>query len=137
MPIILIFEELSIIDIYSDFNFVNLKYDSENEMYVEDTAYTSSTVFTFEDSDIITAMQNSPNLLNLKNDYSLWGQRTSSTGEPKAIHYRYAIDKKPTYYHSIDFINDGNIYYSDNELVKNQKGQAYSIEEYDWREILY
>ena len=123
---------------YVDTSWNNIKYDSEGELYVEDSAYSSSNVFTFEDSNIVTAFQNTPNLLNLKNDYSLWGKRISVDGTPMAIHYRYAIDKKPKYYHSIDFVNPGSIYYEKGKLVENQKGQEYSVEKgHDWREIIY
>ena len=123
---------------YINTSWNNIKYDSEGELYVEDSAYSSSHIFTFEDSNIVTAFQNTPNLLNLKNDYSLWGKRISVDGTPMAIHYRYAIDKKPKYYHSIDFINPGNIYYEKGKLVENQKGQEYSVEKgHDWREIIY
>jgi hypothetical protein len=44
---------------------------------------------------LITALNNTPNLLNMKNDYSVWGERTSLSGEKVAVHLRYAIDTKP------------------------------------------
>jgi len=40
------------------------------------------------------SVQNSPDLSNIKNDYSLWGSR--DVGEVSVpIHARYAIDHKP------------------------------------------
>jgi hypothetical protein len=43
-------------------------------------------------------MNNSPVLQDLKNDYCVWGTRTSTLGNEIPIHMRYAIDKKPTSY---------------------------------------
>ena len=72
------------------------------EDWVENSAYTSSFLFSFEDGTLITSYQNAPNLANLKNDFSIWGARTGVSGAQIPIHLRYAIDKKPTYYTAID-----------------------------------
>jgi hypothetical protein len=53
----------------------------------------------------------------LKNDYSIWGTKTTSGNNTYPVHLRYAIDKKPTYY-------------------KNMEGIIYD-ENDEWREILY
>jgi hypothetical protein len=47
---------------------------------------------------LITAYQNTPNLLNLRNDFSIWGKRDDDI----PIHLRYAIDHKPTTYATIE-----------------------------------
>jgi hypothetical protein len=39
--------------------------------------------------------------LNLRNDYSIWGEREGISGAMIPIHLRYAIDKKPLEYNSI------------------------------------
>jgi hypothetical protein len=67
---------------------------------------------------LITAYQNTPNLLNLKNDYTVWGNRTSVTGVDLPIHMRYAIDKKPMYYKALpeEGETDGKIYVSNLDL---------------------
>lgn len=72
------------------------------EDWVENAAYTSSYTFSFENGNLITSFQNSPNLANLKNDFSIWGTRTGISGAAIPIHLRYAIDTKPMYYTSID-----------------------------------
>lgn len=74
------------------------------EDWVENAAYTSSFIFSFEDGTLITSYQNAPNLANLKNDFSIWGTRQGVNGTQIPIHLRYAIDNKPTYYTSLDKI---------------------------------
>lgn len=60
--------------------------------------YASQYSYKFEDEKLFTATSNSPNLNNLKNDFSIWGNRKSATGDDLPIHARYAIDKKPKKY---------------------------------------
>lgn len=55
--------------------------------------------YMFNNGELITAFNNTPNLSNLKNDYSIWGER-EGVSDTLAIHLRYAIDKKPTTYTS-------------------------------------
>jgi hypothetical protein len=55
----------------------------------------------FNDCELISAFNNNPNLLNLKNDYTIWGERTTMSGAQVPVHLRYAIDTKPTKYISI------------------------------------
>lgn len=79
--------------------FNNLVYSGENDIYGENAMYTSSYIYSFEDSNLVTAFQNTPNLSNVKNDFSVWGKRKSkSTGTEIPIHLRYAIDTKPVTY---------------------------------------
>lgn len=72
------------------------------EQWVENSAYTSSFMFSFEDGILITSYQNNPDLNNLKNDFSIWGAREGVGGAQIPIHLRYAIDEKPVYYTSYD-----------------------------------
>lgn len=79
--------------------FNNLERNEDNELYGTNSMDTSSYVYSFENSNLITAFQNNPNLLNVKNDYAVWGTRTSkATGTEIPIHIRYALDKKPETY---------------------------------------
>ena len=41
-------------------------------------------------------------MANLKNDYSVWGERTGISGIKIPVHYRYAIDIKPENVHFPD-----------------------------------
>jgi hypothetical protein len=37
-------------------------------------------------------------MLNVRNDFTVWGKRKTSDGREIPIHARYAIDKKPIFY---------------------------------------
>lgn len=91
---------------------------SEKEIYAQDSMHTSSTTYSFEDGILLTAFTNNPNINNIKNDFSIWGKRKGVTGQELPIHMRYAIQFKPEFYNTID-------------------GQAFSSNEYDWRELIY
>ena len=43
-------------------------------VYVENAANTSSATYYFENANIVTSFNNSPDLSNLKNDFSVWGE---------------------------------------------------------------
>lgn len=85
--------------IYKSFNHHTTTESSQS--YVENSAYISPTVWDFTGSTLVTSFNNTPNLSELKNDYSLWGTRKSLTGNDLPVHLRYAIDKKPTYYKTL------------------------------------
>lgn len=89
----------------------------EDEQYVESAAHSSAITYRFEDNNLITSFQNSPNLSNMKNDYSIWGQRESVSGAKIPIHYRYAIDEKPVYYKTFS----GKEFFSSQEELDNKK----------------
>lgn len=106
----------------------NTLVDTEDEVYAESSAETSSAIYSFEDNNLITAFQNTPVLTNLRNDFSVWGTRTSATGTEIPIHARFAIDSRPTFYKSL---LDGNVYVVEfNEMYPNAIIR-------DWRELIY
>lgn len=54
--------------------------------------------YNFDDSSIITSYTNSPQYNKIKNDFVIWGTRTSGVGDKKTQHiirYHLAIDTKP------------------------------------------
>ena len=57
--------------------------------------------YEFYGGKLITAFNNNPNLLNLRNDYSVWGEKETISGAKIPVHLRYAIDKKPISYKNI------------------------------------
>ena len=74
------------------------------------------------DLSLIQSFSSTPSLTNVKNDYSIWGVRKSIDGKSTIpIHIRFAIDKKPTTYWS----------------VNNEEPILYSTDKYDWRELIY
>ena len=83
----------------------------------EQLAVASSHAYNFKGSELITAFNNNPNLLNLRNDYSIWGERTGVSGAKIPVHLRYAIDEKPSYYKAFD----GKIYMSDKSALEDLK----------------
>ena len=66
--------------------------------YVENMAYSTKYTYSFTGNELITSFNNTPNLNNLRNDYSVWGSKKDGTGKDLLIHMRYAIDEKPVYY---------------------------------------
>ena len=87
---------------------------------IEQLAVASSTTYIFNGGELITAFNNNPQINNLKNDYSIWGERTGVSGAKIPVHLRYAIDEKPTYYKAFD----GKIYMSDRSVVEDLKQKA-------------
>ena len=72
----------------------------DNETYVEPAKISSQVKYAFEGSQLVSAYQNSPQLGNIKNDFTVWGKKRNSSGVEIPIHMRYAIDVKPTFYAS-------------------------------------
>ena len=102
---------------YINTSFNNLT-TTDNQTYAEAAAYTSSTVYSFEDGILLSAFTDNPQILNIKNDFSIWGKRKGITGMDIPVHMRYAIDFKPEYYKTLD-------------------GKIFTSEQYDWRELIY
>ena len=93
--------------------------NEDEEEYVENLALASSCAYVFSGGELITSFNNTPNLLNVRNDYSIWGTREAS-GRSDPVHMRYAIDIKPTYYKTID----GRLYVTDLDVFEKMKEQA-------------
>ena len=74
--------------------------------------------YIFTNSLLASAYTNTPDFNNLKNDFTVWGNRKSVNGSELPIHIRYAIDKKPEKYVTFE-------------------GQIFSSDQYDWRELIY
>jgi hypothetical protein len=115
--------------------------ENGNEQVMESLMLSSANAYTFSGGELITTFNNNPNLLNMRNDYSVWGARTGASGASIPIHMRYAIDNKPKQYTTI-FVDDNDaqlIAYNKKygTALKGQLSVTYSIEEYDWREIIY
>lgn len=49
----------------------------------------------FSDSSLITSVSFSPKYENIKNDFTCWGSRKTSTGDETMVRYHLAIDEKP------------------------------------------
>lgn len=127
-------------------NYINSIFNNitqvEDDMYVNNSVHSDQFVYKFEGGNLITSYQNSPNLSNLKNDFSIWGNRKGISGADIPIHYRYAIDKKPIYYKTYD----SKVYYASVEEAQEDYGSLAAVNEAlnakeidisDWRELIY
>lgn len=125
------------------------QFDKDESFVNEGTALTSAHAYEFHGGEFVTAFGNNPNLLNLKNDYSIWGEREGISGIKIPVHLRYAIDKKPIRYNRIfvDYgskTNPGADYEAIEEYnttydthITGQDSALFSVENVDWREIIY
>ena len=90
--------------------------ETEDESYVTFGNDKKKFSFNFEGNRLISAIQNSPVLNNLRNDFVVWGKRKSISGAEIPIHARYAIDRKPVYYKALS----NEIYTTDIEYAYEQ-----------------
>jgi hypothetical protein len=109
----------------------------------------STTAYNFSGGELITAFNNNPNLLNLRNDYSIWGEREGISGIKIPVHLRYAIDIKPKRYRriSVDYGTETNpgadftVIKQYNEKhgtsIEGQNSYEFNSDNWDWREIIY
>lgn len=72
------------------------------EQWAESAAHVSDYTYSLYNSKLVSSFSNAPALNNVKNDFSIWGTKKGATGIDLPIHMRYAIDKKPTYYTTVD-----------------------------------
>ena len=110
----------------------------DSEIAVQDLVTATPYVYSFDQDNLITAFSNTPNILNIRNDFSIWGTRKSSSGADIPIHIRYAIDKKPIYYKPINLSEDkkSHLFISyENEQTYNEEDTI--VVKCDWREIIY
>lgn len=126
--------------------------DENGTSYVEDLQSVNSYAYKFMGGEFFTAINNTPNLANLRNDFSVWGTRGSSN---LSIHMRYALDRKPVEYTTIA-VSDEDLKPYNAKYDMSLKGQVseiyrtadtYRVEEAtdnspkiiycDWRELIY
>lgn len=113
--------------------------------------------FIFEDLKLISNLNVAPQLEQIKNDFTVWGNKPSAAGgETIPIHMRYAIDIKPTKYTNIYIDSDRlnilkNKYFNKiffpqngedeegwgNRMLSEHTKKTYTIQSVNWREILY
>ena len=83
--------------------------------------------YTFPNLASVSNFSNNYGLNNVKNDFSIWGERLGIGGVSIPIHLRYAINKKPTYYQSIT-VTDAELDEYNKKYgltVKGQQGRVY------------
>lgn len=147
--------------IYINSSYTPLQQDSDGHNYVSDS---EPIAYTFKNGELVTTFNNNPDIQNLRNDFSVWGNRIGISGKEIPVHMRYVLDHKPISYTSINVtkeIKNGNTIEvtRDPALIEYNKkygtnvdGQdswtyvacdKYSIDNInkitycDWREIIY
>lgn len=86
---------------YQAVDYTKFLVDGNGEVYLNGSPYNNKIIYTFNDEDTFTSITHTPNLANLRNDYSIWGEFSSTFGTKKQIHLRYGIEKKPESYFTI------------------------------------
>ena len=112
-------------------NYLNKSYSSfvisaiDKDNYLTDYSNGKS-VYTFEDLEIVTAVSNSPQYQQIKNDFVVWEKRKSLSGKQIPIRYHLAIDKKPEVGNSyqVFFFTD-----PDDDIEKAKKPLAFDTRE--------
>ena len=66
----------------------------KSEDYIIDQSKGKS-VYTFDDSVLISSFANNPQFNMIKNDFIVWGTRENANGNTVPIRYHLAIDNKP------------------------------------------
>lgn len=131
--------------IYSNQSWSSLV-ETDDNIFARDAIETSAYSYSFEDVNLISQFTNTPAINNVKNDYSIWGVRKGVTGIDIPIHARYAIDKKPTVYTSIEITETEAKKLMETyperylKLEKTQQNSTRYVageEGYDWRELIY
>lgn len=87
-----------------------------------------SEIYEFNQGALIESFQNKPKVEAIRNDFSIWGERTSTSGATIQLHMRYAIDEKPSLYFSLN----QNKWYSSAEDPEHPDAVVV-----DWREVLH
>ena len=107
--------------------------EGTGEIKMEFDPSLSNSIFNFTNGHLISAFSNSPNLLNLRNDFSVWGQSYTTAGQQIPIHMRYAIDNKPTRYQPIRPLKRVVKHYKNNQFQSEDVTyfDAFGIEPYD------
>ena len=95
--------------------------------------------YKFNDSSLFTSFSLTPNFMNVKNDFTVWGQKNLSDGDTSPIHMRIAIDKRPVIYHTISITDEELIPYNEKYglSVKGQTSQTYIAKESEVDNVAY
>lgn len=132
--------------VYTSTSWNNLRTGNDGVVYADAAAYSTPNLWSFEGNEMLTSISNTPDLNNLKNDFSVWGTRKSANGSDVPIHLRYAVDKKPEQYKTIreitQYDQEGNkvtrkagvTYIAANDYNKSPDGLTVRC---DYREIIY
>jgi len=75
---------------------IDLEEMEKNIDYSVDLAQDKA-VYTFDSSNLISSYSNTPQFSQIKNDFVIWGIRSSASGAKLPIRYHLVFDEKPAY----------------------------------------
>lgn len=120
---------------------------NEDETRYDNIENSDRTAYKFTKGTLIESYNNKPNITNIKNDFTIWGNMISTSKTELPVHLRCAIDDKPVYYTPLldeaaktdDEQPKGEKYYSTSQVFLDENGnECYSTGGvYDWRELIY
>lgn len=104
-------------DVLGDFHFEKMKHNLFGEKDEAGNKKEYVPIYTFDqDSPLISSYQNNPNYAALKNDFVIWGERTTASGVTQAIMYHQVFDAPPALTAKVKVVA-----YKDNELSTGHK----------------
>ena len=124
--------------IYINQSWNTLKNDGYEDEYGKHDNYSESMMdvspitYQFQDNNLLISISNTPNYSNLKNDFSIWGKRTTMSGAEVPIHLRYAIQKKPISYKKMSDAGDfdaGTVFINQDNQTKTKSENPLEITE--------
>lgn len=107
--------------------------DTGDDVYAENATVVSKTIYSFEGNKLLSSISHNPTLNNIKNDFSVFGEREIGDKQKITIHARIAIDEKPDFYCSFDKILYKSKNCNDDIIFTNIKKTIIC----DWREVIY
>lgn len=116
---------------------------TERETYYDSVENGSANAYEFTKGVLIESYNNKPNITNIKNDYTIWGNMIGVQGAELPVHLRCAIDNKPTYYYPLltdepDGIDpNGSQLWATEEIVIIDEKEYKADVICDWRELIY
>ena len=107
----------------------------ESNYYIDYCNHNANAYSFDEDSSLVSSYQNSPNYLNIKNDFHIWGK-----SDNLAIHYHLVIKEKPKTFTTWDNVvfetdKEGNYTGKLHMAGYGETGESYTPE--DWRAEIY
>ena len=84
--------------ILQEINRTNTYSDKDNSIDSKSYSVTrgkGKSVYNFNDSQAVVSYNNNPQYNNIKNDFIIWGMRTTLSGQKLPFRYHVAIDQKP------------------------------------------
>lgn len=90
---------------YENVDFSKIEQNENNELIINGSFYNNSYIYTFTDEHTLTQISHNPNITNLRNDFSIWGERPGVNNNKVPIHLRYAIQNRPKEYTTYDGIH--------------------------------